>query len=310
MVRVITGHKELWTLHPAADSSAELHPWMIVSISFGLILGLLGNLVVRSIEVVRAKWRDWGVSPMQTMVFSALVTSVCGVIVHLVTAREEQICSPKTYLDYMYLHSKEENLDQVTPDPGSCNWGLGMEIWGMSTDTLQLHLVSDPPLPPLSVSVFCFFKCVSVVFAIASNGSGGAFTPSLVLGGCFGAILHSVIRLCLYGDLTDNPDDAEQFRTCIIMGMAGFFASVVRLPLCGTLVSVEMVAYASLGDRNTNLCFPILLCCMTSYVTAVHFSPDTLFEILLKQDGIEEHDILHSKSECAAHRDDTIVVSI
>jgi hypothetical protein len=86
------------------------------------------------------------------------------------------------------------------------------------------------------------------------------------------------------------------------MGMAGFFASVVRLPLCGTLVSVEMVAYASLGDRNTNLCFPILLCCMTSYVTAVYFSPDTLFEILLKQDGISEHDIkLRSTVENVEH---------
>merc|ERR1719352_2239989 len=171
----------------------------------------------------------------------------------------------------------------------------------MSVDTLQMHMDTDPPLPAWDVSIFCFFKCIAVIFAIASNGSGGAFTPSLVLGGCFGAILHTIIRQCLYGDLEDNPHDAEQFRTCIIMGMAGFFASVVRLPLCGTLVSVEMVAYASLGDRDTNLCFPILLCCMISYVTAVHFSPDTLFEILLKQDGISEHDILHSKSECVAH---------
>merc|ERR1719408_640649 len=89
----------------------------------------------------------------------------------------------------------------------------------------------------------------------------------------------------------DNPADAEQYRICVIFGMAAFFASVARLPLCGTLVSVEMVAYASLGDRDTNLCFPILFCCMISYVTAVCFSPHTLFEILLKQDGISEHDI-------------------
>merc|ERR1719355_49251 len=147
-------------------------------------------------------------------------------------------------------------------------------------------MMSDPPLPPASVFIFCFFKCVAVIPAIASNGSGGAFTPSLVLGGCFGAVLHSVIRLTVYGELTGNPEDAEQFRTCVIMGMAGFFSSVVRLPLCATLVSVEMVAYASLGDRNTTLCFPILLCCMSSYVTAVYFSPDTLFEMLLKQDGV------------------------
>jgi hypothetical protein len=95
----------------------------------------------------------------------------------------------------------------------------------------------------------------------------------------------------------DNPDEAEAYRTCIIMGMAGLFSGVVRLPLCATLVSVEMVAYASLGDRNTALCFPILLCCMSSYVTAVYFSPDTLFEILLKQDGISEHEILSAKPQ-------------
>eukprot|EP00928_Gymnodinium_smaydae_P039699 TRINITY_DN27056_c0_g1_i2.p1 TRINITY_DN27056_c0_g1~~TRINITY_DN27056_c0_g1_i2.p1 ORF type:complete len:218 (-),score=6.80 TRINITY_DN27056_c0_g1_i2:170-823(-) len=172
-----------------------------------------------------------------------------------------------------------------------------MEIWGMSTDLLQLHMTSDPPLPPLPVLIFCFFKCVAVIFAIASNGSGGAFTPSLVLEGCFGAALHSIFRLCYFGSLAGNPGDAEQYRTCVIMSMAGFFSSVVRLPLCGTLVSVEMVAYASLGDRDTNLCFPILLCCMISYVTAVYFSPDTLFEILLKQDGLSEHAISQSKVE-------------
>lgn len=310
MVRVITGHKELWTLHPASDASAELHPWMLVSMPFGLFLGLVGSALVRCIELLRAKWKDWGTSPMKTMIISALVTSACGVIVHLLTAREEHICSPTAYLDYQrsrqdHVENNHHGSNHVESMPhSSCEWGLGMEVWGMSINTLQLHMTADPPLPPMPILCFCLFKCVAVIFAIASNGSGGAFTPSLVLGGCFGAVLHSAIRLCVYGDLNDNPVDAEQFRTCVIMGMAGFFASVVRLPLCGTLVSVEMVAYAALGDRETNLCFPILLCCMCSYVTAVFFSPDTLFEILLKQDGIDEHESSDLPSEHSEVCDD------
>merc|ERR1719352_272962 len=153
------------------------------------------------------------------MIYSALVTSACGVIVHLLTARNGKICSPQEYLDYFHEYH-EDHHGQVIQDPGSCSWGLGMEVWGMSIDTLQMHMTADPPLPPLAVCIFCFFKCVAVIFAVASNGSGGAFTPSLVLGGCFGAVLHSAIRLCLYGDLTSSPEDVEQFRTCVIMGMA------------------------------------------------------------------------------------------
>merc|ERR1712216_844351 len=106
---------------------------MLVSIPFGLILGLLGSLTVKSIELLRAHWKRRGVSPMKTMILSALVTSASGVIVHLLTAREEEICTPWSYLDYRHATEghHEHHHGQGTPNPGSCNWGLGMEVWGM-----------------------------------------------------------------------------------------------------------------------------------------------------------------------------------
>merc|ERR1719482_191827 len=104
--------------------------------------------------------------------------------------------------------------------------------------------------------------------------------------------MNSILRMAFWGGtsgLEEAGGEIEKYRACVLFGMAAFFSSVIRLPLCGTLISVEMVAFASLGDRETALCFPILLCAMVSYVTSVYFNPETLFEQMLEQDREWRH---------------------
>lgn len=74
------------------------------------------------------------------------------------------------------------------------------------------------------------------VFSMISFGSGvpgGIFFPLLVLGGIIGAI-YATILINYFGY------DSRLFYTLIILSMAGYFTSIVRAPITGIVLIIEM----------------------------------------------------------------------
>jgi CIC family chloride channel protein len=92
----------------------------------------------------------------------------------------------------------------------------------------------------------------------------------LVLGGLVGLGVGEA-AVTLYPALVASPG------AFAVVGMAAFFAAVVRAPLTGLVLIIEMTgSYA--------LMLPLLLACFCAYVVAESFGVAPLYEALLERD--------------------------
>ncbi|MCB0833350.1 MAG: chloride channel protein [Bacteroidetes bacterium] len=81
--------------------------------------------------------------------------------------------------------------------------------------------------------VFPFLKILATSLTISSGGSGGVFAPSLVIGGMLGGAFGMICTLLL-------PDWNLQPAAFIMVGMAGFFAGIAKVPISALIMVAEM----------------------------------------------------------------------
>lgn len=103
-----------------------------------------------------------------------------------------------------------------------------------------------------------------------TGAAGGIFTPMLVIGALIGSGVGQAGALVLPGTLVDLP-------TCAVVGMAAFFAAVVRAPLTGIVLLVEMT-----GDYGMVL--PLLIACLAAGGIADWMRDPPIYEALLLRD--------------------------
>jgi chloride channel protein, CIC family len=103
-----------------------------------------------------------------------------------------------------------------------------------------------------------------------TGAAGGIFTPMLVIGALLGSGVGQAGALVLPGALVDLP-------TCAVVGMAAFFAAVVRAPLTGIVLRVEMT-----GDYAMVL--PLLVACLAAGGLADWMRDPPIYEALLLRD--------------------------
>ena len=108
---------------------------------------------------------------------------------------------------------------------------------------------------PLSAAGFlCFFvmKAVATSFTVGSGGSGGLFAPALVCGGSLGAAVGLFFHWLLPQAVGINP------AAFALVGMAGFLASAVRIPLTAVVIVAEI-------SGNHSLLLPAMWVCGISF---------------------------------------------
>lgn len=108
---------------------------------------------------------------------------------------------------------------------------------------------------PLTIAGFvCFFfmKAIATSFTVGSGGSGGVFAPAIVCGGTLGAAVGLFFRSVLPDSVGIHP------AAFALVGMAGFLASAVRIPL----TAIVMVAEIS---GNHSLLLPAMWVCGISF---------------------------------------------
>jgi H+/Cl- antiporter ClcA len=122
---------------------------------------------------------------------------------------------------------------------------------------------------------------IKFIFSMVSFGSGapgGIFFPLIVLGAAIGAIFASVsIRYLGFNQ--------ELFNNFIVLAMAGYFTAIVRAPITGIVLIMEMT-----GSFNHIL--PLTVVAISAYVVAdLLKSPpvyDALLETLIANESPEE----------------------
>src|SRR5215470_6117476 len=103
---------------------------------------------------------------------------------------------------------------------------------------------------------------------------GGIFAPLLVLGALIGLAVGELAHLVLPG-LINHP---ESFA---VVGMAAYFAAIVRAPLTGIVLIVEMT-------NTYEQMLPLLVACLSAYAVADFVMDRPIYEALLERDLAHE----------------------
>ncbi len=102
-------------------------------------------------------------------------------------------------------------------------------------------------------SLLLFFaKAIATSFTVGSGGSGGVFAPAIVCGGSLGASVGLIFARYLPASVGISP------AAFALVGMAGFMASAIRIPL----TAIVMVAEIS---GNHSLLVPAMFVCGLSF---------------------------------------------
>lgn len=124
------------------------------------------------------------------------------------------------------------------------------QILGMGYGWTQMAIDGNLPLK-LAIGLV-LVKMVATSLTISSGGSGGVFAPSIVIGGCLGGAMGTVLHR-LFPGLPIQP------AAFVLVGMAGFFAGVAKAPIS----SLVMVSEMTLGY---GLLVPLMLTAAVAYL--------------------------------------------
>lgn len=132
------------------------------------------------------------------------------------------------------------------------------------------HAVMEELVPSTPVYTLLLILVVKFAFSMLSFGSGapgGIFFPLLILGATIGALTGKAAAF-----LGIHP---ILFNDFVIIAMAGYFTAIVRAPLTGVVLLLEMTG------SFVNL-LPLLIVSLSAYVTADLLRSKPVYDSLLE----------------------------
>jgi chloride channel protein, CIC family len=132
----------------------------------------------------------------------------------------------------------------------------------------QYMIASEPNIPLAAITFISQF--ILTLIAFGSGAPGGLFAPSLILGSCLGHMI-GVCELQIFG--VGSP------TTYALAGMGGFFSAVSKVPMTAIVIIFEITT-------DFNLVLPLMMVCVTSYLVSDSIVPGSLYDKLLKLNGI------------------------
>jgi len=120
------------------------------------------------------------------------------------------------------------------------------------------------------LAILLVVKFVLTVISYASGVPGGIFAPLLVLGATLGLMTGQVGSLAL-------PTLAQTPAVFAVVGMAAAFSAIVRAPLTGIVLILEMT-------NNYQQLFALLVACMIAFLVAERLRNAPIYEALLEYD--------------------------
>jgi chloride channel protein, CIC family len=108
---------------------------------------------------------------------------------------------------------------------------------------------------------------------------GGIFAPLLVLGALLGLAVGQLAHLAL-------PSIIVSPATFVVIGMAAYFAAIVRAPLTGIVLIVEMT-------NSYEQMLPLLVACFAAYAVADFIMDRPIYEALLERDLAQDEQLPH-----------------
>ena len=243
--RTILGEDPVLTARMAEDYKTSA--WMLVALPLGVACGLIGHLFVRSTLNLRSWFRTRRVFP-----------------VWLAPAAGGLSCGILGLAAYYFT--------QHLGDARSSVFSIGYD---------SLEAAFESKLTVGVLATLLVMKFLAVVVNYASGGSGGLFSPTLLLGGMLGGLVGvGLADLQHLGEwIPAFPTDTKVIGGCVLLGMGAMFAAVVRCPFTSLIIIFEMTG-------NYSLILPLMAGNMLAWQIARHLQPVSIYNALLLQDGI------------------------
>jgi CIC family chloride channel protein len=121
-----------------------------------------------------------------------------------------------------------------------------------------------------AIPLFFVVRFFLTVISYGTGAPGGIFAPLLVLG----ALIGLAIGQFAHGLLPGAVPIPEAFA---VVGMAAYFTAIVRAPLTGIMLIVEMTG-------SYSLMLPLLVGCFFAYAVAEYLKDLPIYEALLERD--------------------------
>lgn len=134
---------------------------------------------------------------------------------------------------------------------------------------LRESVITGSANVPLAAIAFVA-QFILTLIAFGSGAPGGLFAPSLILGSSLGHIIGA-LQVYLLG--------AGSPATYALAGMGAFFSGVSKVPITAIVIVFEMTT-------DFNLVLPLMIGSVTSYLVAERLVPGSLYDKLLKLNGI------------------------
>ena len=121
-----------------------------------------------------------------------------------------------------------------------------------------------------ALAAFFALRFVLTMLSYGTNAPGGIFAPLLVLGAQIGLAFGQAANWL-------SPRMAPQPMAFAVVGMAAYFSAIVRAPLTGVVLLLEMT-------EQYALMLPLLVACFMSYLLADMLRDRPIYEALLERD--------------------------
>lgn len=128
-----------------------------------------------------------------------------------------------------------------------------------------------------AIPVWFLTRFLLTTFSYGTGVPGGIFAPLLVLGALIGLAVGEITQSIL-------PTAVPIPAVFAVVGMAAYFTAIVRAPLTGVVLIIEMTG-------NYEQMLPLLISCFFAYAVAEFMKDLPIYEVLL------ERDLLHSQGQ-------------
>jgi len=141
----------------------------------------------------------------------------------------------------------------------------------LGTGAILIEQVLNSKIVFSHLLFFFVLRFFFTIMSYSTGAPGGIFSPLLLLGALAGAYWGCVVLL-IY------PESASfDFSVWGVLGMAGFFSAIIRAPITGIVLILEMT-------NTPDLLLPLMLVSIISYSIPEYFRDKPIYDALLQWD--------------------------
>jgi CIC family chloride channel protein len=199
--------------------------------------------------------------------------------VELVAFAALGLCAAPVGVGFLRLLGHVDRLAHLVPLP----WRPALGGLGVGAILVGLPLVAGNGFEPLAelldgklaltlVAWLMIAKPLATALAVGSSNPGGAFTPTLLIGGCTGALCAFALHAA-FGDAISSPS------TYALVGLAAAMAATTHAPLTGAVLACELS-----GDYA--LLLPLLIAAALAAAWARRLYVDSVYTAELSRRGL------------------------